>query len=665
MVNQYAGATVFISGATYLDTKTIIHAYEGFAWGATREYVNIGQYEVEKFDNSGPLRETLEIQATNKFDHLNAYSPIYSRAVNSYYTYYSTFGSNEVLGSEWQLASGTGSVSALGGMYIGGAQVTQQYVRLMTTPPLKNVHLNVKFRISNVAAEFLTIFRVRDEAVNEGFIRIDIRNNEYFLQEFTAAGVSTLSTGALPISRSANTDYWLDVNAINDRMTMRMSSDGIAYNSVFDYRYPSPYITIDRYGAVGVGLYNNLVGGATAIVSHFQVDEVGYAYTLADMIKYTYSLASIHTGVSIPTRFSGLSGWLRSAGSSFTTGTSNNVFVMNTAGSTDSWHTYIMPGRSLYNFVADIEVRGSSGMLPMVLVGATDNYYGHYWHANNPTNSGIANARGRSQYFYGALIPSPSIAENQFVKVRVLKQDSYLAWFMNGRLVNAFQGVSLSGSSLISIGVGSWINSTPGTTNEYRNFEISNLDQLYGSISLDPQSNVSSLLSRILPEGIVAVTGVTSVEIVNIGSSRGGATILNMNLVRNSTKETNNISGANLTYFRGKGGIGAIAETGNTRIFAQVDSSAVVNNNDGTIRSIEEIQRLADYAKYSANKDTERFSLDLASLPLAQIFDRITYTNPNLGISQVLILDSFSKDFDVNSGSFTTSLSLTNGPSSL
>ena len=157
MNNNYAGATTRIGGATYLDTRAILHVEEGFQGvksdgsGVSTEYINVGDFEISDFNHGGAFRQSLQLNAHSLSKRPNYVNSAFGRRYKSAYSYYDDFNDANLFEQNY----GTNSANA--GTY-GITNSTLQGLSclvggfILTTKEFENYRIIGKFKATSGAS---------------------------------------------------------------------------------------------------------------------------------------------------------------------------------------------------------------------------------------------------------------------------------------------------------------------------------------------------------------------------------------------------------------------------------------------------------------------------------------------------------------------------------
>src|SRR5690606_31440995 len=103
MNNQYWGSTIEQLGGTYLNTKAIVSVEEGYNIGGSLHLVDLGDYEVEGFDNQGLFNQELVLELHSPIERLKYNNSFFKREFRSGPFYYTNFNSQNEFNLNWTI----------------------------------------------------------------------------------------------------------------------------------------------------------------------------------------------------------------------------------------------------------------------------------------------------------------------------------------------------------------------------------------------------------------------------------------------------------------------------------------------------------------------------------------------------------------------------------
>src|SRR3990167_5306916 len=187
---QYWGPTIFQVGGTYLNSKAILSIEEGYAIGVSTEYVKVGDFEIDNFSNTGALRQTLELSASEPLKRLNSNNSYFSRNFSNHYKNFDDFQDSNKFNEQWGSDVGTWGISS------GFAQIVtnnsgDDWLALNDRADISDVRVIAKGQIASYTG-YLEIGLRRSDANN--FYRLLFFENQGFLQKAVDGVYTTLGT---------------------------------------------------------------------------------------------------------------------------------------------------------------------------------------------------------------------------------------------------------------------------------------------------------------------------------------------------------------------------------------------------------------------------------------------------------------------------------------
>lgn len=657
MINQYYGATNLIGGGTFLNSKAILSVDEGFTYGNTTEYVHVGDFEIDNFYNNGGFKQTLEISASDPINRLKSNNSFTTRTYLSHKTIRDDFNSDDFFNSNWTILNGAWGITAGGGqLIIGLSDANEQIIQLNSS--LADFRAVAKGRMTNVTDSLMALdFRLAKEETTStgGLTRLgyQVRYRSQagpvaqFLRRTAGGGLTTFAS--VGISLAANTDYWLMAECYGSQIKTYGSTNGINFfniGSVTDTTYSSGVFSVSAFSTVG----------CCVIYDYLDIVNLGYKYTSEDLIRSTLQLSGVN-GATFQSDYYGFTGvsWLPSNGSSWVLGSSNNVFNIGTT-TGNSFHTYIINGTSLNDFVADFEARGLSQFIG-AFVGVTNNFLGNGNFMNFVGGCNILESYidGSSRVTYNKQGEYVTLGGSIFYKYRVVKSGLFIGFYANGLLINSGYGTSLNTNDATSQSVGFMVyrSGVGGATTEFRNFRISSFDNLVNDFEIQPNDTLYSTFSRLLPPGTGYVYSNGGYEFFRYGASRGAYTFnSNTDYYLNTSDKLLNSGGDDQTIVKGQNNVTGVVQSNNTRKINQADSSRIQFVKDETVQNQSDAINLASTQILLDNVELE--SLTVRTLPRVtmQPFDQLNFFDTFLGVSSNYRIYSFQKTYNAKTGQF-------------
>lgn len=649
--NQYAGATRTQLGASYLDSRAILKIEEGYNYnlsgvGQTTEYIQIGNFEIEDMRNSGRNRQSLSISAVNEDKRLNRVEDYFGRRYDQHLRFYNEFNDPVTFASDMVVNTGTWGVT--NGL-VEVAPDTDVSTLLIGDKKLSNLVAVTKATSTSFATGQVGIYYGFQ---NEGFPT----NTNYYLLRLYAncvdmlrwtGAVSTTLGVSIAFTPSNNTYYWLKVIWRNGTHYGYYSTNGLSYIKVGSYTD-----TTFTEGQVGLFTY----GTTTQRFDSFDVTEIGNAYTQKEIIESAYATGSV--GVSIQDEQLVLSGMTYSAGSSWTFGTSDNVFLMNTAGSS-SWNA-LYTGEVYDDFVANVRVRGVSGnYIGMGFGGFASGYYMHFFGFGNTHLSTDYVSLTSSLYRTNNQAPYLNLLSDTWYDLKLVRDRGYIGLYINDVFAAHAYGTSfMTENPTGPIILGGAKFGVAGTTTEFSQLKVSSLDGLVGDVDAYTNSDAASTKNRVLPQGFETLTDSGGVNIIRVGSSRGNISVGLSSYVLSSDSETTNTVGDKFSITSTKKLLSNYNNP-NVVIYKQTDTQRVSMINDATIDNESEGNEIVKQELLYNNSGLNPINISIKVRPDLEKFDTVSLVDNLLGVSDKLTITDFSKNFDFSGNNYKQSLTLT------
>ncbi len=661
MVNQYFGATQLLPGATYLSSRAILHIDEGYSYnigGITTEYISIGDFEVTDLNHGGAFRQSLQLSAhglSKRPIYMNTY---FTKQFQSALTYLEEFADESTFNTHWSPldVNNTTIIGATNNTLRGLSVNIGSYY--YTTQEFDSFRAVLKATTSNFPSSELGIDFHSDLGVSYYYYFIHNGGNLSLYRQ-NGLGQTLLASQALALTN--NTYYWFMIEQYNQSIKCYLSTDGYNFTGYFGWDISGDPPNL-RNGFVGIHQYSG--GVADFTVQSFEVVEWGSIFTKEDVIKGAYAMSNVY-GVSIANEIAGVSQFnIANVGGCWIYGTSSNVFA-SSATLGDSWNTLITSGMTFADFVAEVEYRGTSDANGGILVGTGLSTFGTpanwYTHWVKPGGGNVANGvaqfYGLSKYYYLHKGDNWNYKKDIWYRLKLIKQGSNLIWEVNDQIVGSVSGSSLEGGGTqVYIGLAAYRRGT-GVTAEFRNFRISQLDDVIDNVGLEPESPVQSLIDRVLPDGFAITNKASNVEIYQIGDGRGTHDVGLSDYIDSSQQDLSNITsekavvtkiGDNMTIVGGK----------NDRVQRQVDSSRIAVISDEISDSQVTSDRIAHTKLAYDNRNIQPINLSIANRPSLEQYDYMNFVDLYLGVSKQFLIFDMNKSFNSSNGEFRISLQL-------
>lgn len=661
LLNQYYGATKYIKGASYLDTKTLLNIQEGYKIGATIEYIDLGDFEVSDFTNTGAFNQTLLLNAHSPVKRLNYNNTFLGRTFKSHHTFFDAFVEGDSINRNWAQFDG--------GWKIASNQL--QFDRNDTADTSSNIaytgNQNINdFRVivkckcdqfdtagadNNISISFNMQKFVKGQENGYRFSLIGDDEDELRVSKVVNGAVTHLASG-VAFNPANDTWYWLMVVKRGNRIRCYSSTDGRAYTERFD-------VVDNTYIGGGIGI--RCFGAAESVdfyIDSVDVVEIGNQYAMADILRHTLAMGGVFDAWIQP-ELNGVSSFVASAGSSWVAGNTNGyqqVDLYNTA-TGNSWHTFMNVGATFDNFIFEFEMRGaSSSNYAGGVLGTTNNWYGNYHRTTTTVNQSVEHYMN-ARFTYGGRGDYINIQPDTWYKYKIVKNNLFVGWYINDVLVNSIYGTSLADRDGLDnrVGLFGYRNGISGTVTSFRDIKISKLDNLAGDVTIEPNTPLSSTFNRFLPRGYAVNWHGATVEIFEVGASRGEHGI--SQYIQNSNEDISNITGDKLVVARGENTIVQTINT-DTRVTNQVDSMRIQFLQDQNIKNITDAENLAKVDLRLTNKNIQQYDVNIVPRIDMENYDTVNFIDETLGVSKQMLVFGFDKKYDATKGSFRQSLQL-------
>lgn len=669
--NLYFGATISQIGGSAFYSKALITVSEGYNIGSTSEYISLGDFEVDNFQNAGANDQLLQLNLTAKDLRTNSNTTYLDRAFPSNFLLADYFVDPNTLNTNYSQISGIWGIS--NGLLTTTIDENIQHEIFCTqSTNIEDSLIIAKFKSDSwgVSSGFITrggiIFRNQLDSNSSGENNYTLRIegnpiNQLVLYRQGSATDNPIGSTALfstSFTPTNNIYYWLMVSAIKNQLRIYTSINGVSYNlqtSIVDTTFPKGGVGFTALGISGVNWYFDSI----------EVTELTNQQTTKSISTSAFALGNVPI-VNIPNDLDTFANFITSPGSSWVAGTSNNYFLNNT-GSGTTWHMLATQGSTLMDFVANFEMRGSSGTQAGVMIGVSSQFYANYYNfvptigttvrnafvnaifgGSNYTNT-VFNGRGD----YVTLLP------NTFYKVQVMKTGLFFGTYINGKLSNSIYGTSYLNLtySPVDIGMVAPSNNIAGSTIEFRNFSISQLDESLTDIQLSANENIQSLLDRYLPIGFVHIWSQNQVNIFKTGSSRGLHDIGLSTFLQFNTHTRNNTQGIHIIILNGANYAGQYINP-DTDQTNQLDSMRVNFINDQSITSSSNANSIASAYVEQNNPNIVQFTVITNARVDLELYDQVSFIDPSLGISGLFHVYNSIKSYSAETGDFNHTLTL-------
>ena len=647
--NLYLGATQTELGASYLDTKTLVNINEGFQIGSTIEYINVGQYEIDSFNNNGPFSQNTRIEASNRLNRLKHNIPTFSRELVSGAIFRDDFNDINTIDRNYtSIGQQSGGVTS--GVYRLATGTSGLDIKILNkVPGIRDTRVIMKATVTNTPGTDTRVgLYLRTLGQSIGY-RVEVGGGQ--LNLIRQADAAVLDNTAQGIS--SGLPFWLMAIVKGNKLYGYFSTDGLNYTAKVSATDDTRFL-----GDVGFRI-NNLTGSHIFDIDYFDLVEIEDQVSIEDTLRTVSAMGDVQD-INITDKFNDISDFESNAGASWIIGITNGVQQIDgfNGGGASLWSIITSAGNSFNDFILKYEFTGSSGAVFGSLVGSTNNWYGNYHQLDNPTNNNtIENIlTGISRFSYQNRGEYFNPLSDRWYKGKIVKRGLGIYWYVNDNLVNAIYGTSLSNALTgVSNNIGFFLRKEGGPDKvSFRNIRISSLDLPVDTILINQNNTLDSMFTRYLPEGFAAINGSTTVDIFEIGASRGSHGVTNTILSTN--EEISNIAGEDNIIVSGE--VLSLQVTSNDRVSRQIDSNRTTSLYEPSVDDVNNAQKRAAVAFSNSNRNINSVGLQLPTRPTIETFDTINYNNDLLGISKQFIIYSQSKSFNSVDGSIRQTFKL-------
>jgi len=663
IVNQYTGATVERLGGTYLDSRAIVNIKEGYVLGASRHSVNLNGYKVEDMSNSGVFSERVSLSLSSPLTDLNSRAFPYSMKRSSHEYHFEQFDNTDTLNQHWSINTNdygvTYDITGWGlrnRLHITFTEDSDLHMSYTNNQDIPDVRVRTRFRSTVAGVTAFVDFRLED---GDNFYRAIYSTNSIAIKRFATIGNTVLATKATGVSILADSDYDLSLEVKDSKIYTAISKDLVSFTggASLNIGNDSNNGVYHESGAVRIGSHGS---GDKAIWSNTEVLGVGEQLTSESTARIALGAGDIFN-TEISNRLDDVSLFSASAGSSWTLGTSNDVYLMNNGGGTTVYHQYAASGITLKDFVFEVSVSGSSGDKPGIMLKSLDTtskYVG--WHQ---IDKGVLTGNYTTRMSSNGASVTDNIANyigldgGKDYRLKMIKEGYRLNWYVNDLLA-----MSTTGSSLMSqfefseVALTARADVATGTTTRFFNPKISSLDTLVDDVQIETNTTASSILNRAVPSGFASIWSGDKASIFEIGSSRGSAAI--DNYIVDSSQDTSNNRGSDYQEVYGKGTVVGLIENIDTRVSNQVDKSRIKQIIDNDMSSANQAQRLYRGDLNTVEESSDIQSISILGRPTLEKYDLVDYIDSGLGVSSRRMVASTSRVFSSADGGYINNLQL-------
>lgn len=651
MNNLFWGPTISQPGGSFLYSKALFSIEEGYQVGNSTHYVTVGEFETDGFINNGLNNQILNLSLSSPNHRIRQNNLFFQQKLINHRVFYDDFDSDNSLNANWNVDAGTFGTT-LGLLRVTTASVQDNRILINDTTNVADSRQIAKVRSSAAGNEFLIVFNHNDSRNYHSMVYSGNNCNFYIVKNGGASLIATASGATIP----ANTYRWMMVTVRQKRVRSYISSDGITY---------TPLIDNNKLGfeSGNVGLqFANITGSTNTLdCDYYDFVEIGNQFIQKDVIKSTLGYAGVER-VNIADEIGSFSGFQASSGSSWVVGSSSDLYLINTS-SGNTWHTFMTNGLSYSDFVFEVEVKGSSGNIAGLVAGTTRVFYGNAlkFKTGTPgsTDNSVENAVIGNKFTYNYRSEYLTLQPDAWYKLKMIKNSYSMYWYVNNILSNSIYGLTLSTTNgdNIKLGMFGYALGSAGTTMQFRNMSLSQLDGVVDDMIFEPNNNLSYMFDRNVPDSYATIWHQNNLDIFRIGSSRGSHIFDDSINKINISEEIDNNAGNALALYSGKD-VATSSINENRKIQRQLDSSRYKFVSDQSLGDLGSIQQLSDTEFQLTNKDINGYNLDIKIHPLIELYDNVTLMDASLGVTKNLSVYNFTKEINFRNGIVRQTLTL-------
>lgn len=660
ITQQYLGITQNTLGASYLDSKAVLNISENYNTGGSIESVNIGRFEVSDFSYSGANREQVTLNAEAPIARLSSNTIALPRNLPSHLVFFDHFNDPNEFSSNWTNEAGSWGVTN------NSATVytlsLPPAVLWSTLPDVEDFTITSKFAMSRVgsSAAFQIVFCAQAQqysGIGSAYYRAVWAGNTITLDEVVDGSITNIAAAGALNGLSANVSVYLQVVKKEQNIYVQTSKDGVNFSTRLKALDTSfGFDTVFSRGSMGVIAYST--NGVTYTLDSIEIAEIGNQLDTKRATEQILALGSL-CDTSIEQELYTFDRFQSSAGSSWVTGVTNNVVQADVYNSVtgNSWHLFTTLGSSFDDFVFSCDIRGTSGNLAGVLVGATNQFYVGGAKFGTGNSGFLVENYGSSRRVHTGRGIYMNLYSDTWYKLKLIKNNLSLRWYVNDVLANSLYGNSLLSDIGISnvIGLASLRAGASGTRTSFRNPEISRLDDLVETIEFNTNTPISSLIDRIVPEGFAINWSSNRVDVFAVGSSRGTEGI--SDYLIDSMESINNNVGVKMTLAGSRKTIARVVNS-DVRTTKQIDSTRMSFIIDDSLDNTTEATKRAEANNIISNRAIQARSINIRTRPTIEQFDTVNLVDSRSGASGKFLISNLEKSFSAADGRFSQNIDL-------
>lgn len=501
--NKYFGSTITHSGGSFLHSKAALHIEEGYLVGSSRYALSLGEYEVESMDLGGWKNQELTLTATSPAARLKYNNLAFSKRLKNSFHYFTQFTDAAEFSQDF--VTGGDATFAIGssGLLINNLTGTNSDIMYSAKDDIGDFRMVAKIRGTGFNKTSTLIYlslatKAIDAAANSS-IKYEMRlfsttgtSHNFQLVARTGLGGTVFANFPFPLAN--NTNYWIMATRKDSLINGFISTDGVNYTLGISVgnMYVDSFLT---KGSFGVGAF--APSGASFTINSIEFDELGTYLTTERFNKKVLGFAGVYQ-VETDYKASGFSNdtFVRTSGTSAVLGASNNLYLINGSSVTGASMAYVrytglsFPWTNFSDFVATAEMYGPS-ISAGWFVGEDSNYYAQIFRSG--VNRTVRVSSSGTTFANNIFL---NYDPNQWNRLAMVKSGVHLRYYVNGVLANAVYGVSFTDRDDVDIGFVMNKELVSGATVEFRNFQVSTLDQLIDDTTIDTNQPLAASFDR-------------------------------------------------------------------------------------------------------------------------------------------------------------------------
>ena len=665
----YGGNTQILIGSTYISTHAYARIQEGYDTGATTEYVDKGEYNLDSFSYGGAFNQALNLTLNSPIKQMGYNNLGLARTFKTSAYFFDDFGDSYAINRNY-ITNQSGIWSVSNGQLIATVTSGANNEIIYTgNQSLSDIVLTMKFKVAdlgtaNNATAFILARLTDTSSANLSGYQLNARGgavDQLQLYRVDSNVATLLDSVSYTPTFASDTFYWIRFILKGNELKGYLSADGLDFSqyqvSVVDNTYPKG----------SVGMRTGIFAPTVYTFERFSLAEIGGVELNSELLTHAVKLSNIK-GVTMQEDLTDFTGFIEYNGASVVSGTTNGIpqIDLYSSGNTNQYVGYIAQGASYSDFILEYEALGVSGAKLGMLIGDTitntmhfnsfvTTYGGSFDHFNEVT--GLSIASGGVPFVYSQSTDYINPALNKWDKFKVVKSGRQIRWYMNDLYIGDHVGVSVSIDSSLDIGFIYNRNNSITSPVSIRNPRIITGNVESETVQADASSTPATLFTRYLPDGFEAKWHTDHIDVFQTGASRRtGFGITNyiidsIDSVNNTVPSSEAIAnlGAQSTKY---------INTDN-RAIAQKDRGAYTYLTDNSITSNEEAESRLKVLIDSENINTRPVTIQTAPKFTLETYDQVNIIDQYLGLSNIYRVDNINKSYDAGTGTWIQSLYVT------